>query len=321
MTRIAPRLLSSSTVSGLAAFEREVGHERDPSLRAESECRRRCAPGCRRRLAWRDRRRGSPRRASRSEASPGRSPPALPGGPPRRPRRVFLDVLIVGVDRGDARARPPPRSGRCAGTGPPARPAGSIGSATRSAERVRPRSAPGAAADRLGCDGPAGQADGRFVQPGDQLAAQLVEQAHRHHRPALDRRLQAAELIDRASQAAELGPEELDVGGPGFGRRQRHDPIRTVARGADRGPCRDRSGSPATATTPGRDPPCARRSFKRAAQPAGQLGIVGLPDSLADLELVSGRYRLARTAARRGPTRAGPDRWIRAVSRSPASRG
>ena len=66
----------------------------------------------------------------------------------------------------------------------------------------------------------AGRAAAASVEPRDQLPAQLVEQAHRHHRPALDRGLDAAELIDRASQAAELCLEQIQVGGPRLGDAQ-----------------------------------------------------------------------------------------------------
>ena len=72
-----------------------------------------------------------------------------------------------------------------------------------------------------GCEG-SWLDDGRFVQSLDQLAAQLVEQAFRDHRFAGDCRFQAAKLVDRAAQSGELGLEQAEVGGPGFGSCQRH---------------------------------------------------------------------------------------------------
>ncbi len=80
--------------------------------------------------------------------------------------------------------------------------------------------------EQTGSDRPVGQrpsrrSAGRPIQPRDQLAAQFIEQAHRHHGPAFDRRLQAAELIDRSSQSPKLGRNEGKVGGPLLGSCQR----------------------------------------------------------------------------------------------------
>ena len=128
---------------------------------------------------------------------------------------------------------------------------------------------------------------GRIIQPGDQLAAQLVENALGDHRRARDRRLQPAKLVDRAAQPAELRSEQSQ------GRRrlvsagcQRHVRLETVASAADRRrPAIRRAARRRRLELSDVELHLARRrSFERPAQPASQLGIVGLPYPLALFE-------------------------------------
>ena len=118
----------------------------------------------------------------------------------------------------------------------------------------------------------------------NQLPAQPVEQAHRHHRPALDRGLDSGELIDRPPQTAKLRLEQIQVRGPRLGHAQH------LGRLDRRPPARGRRSRDSQRLARHGDDfqiehhLASRRPFERSAQAAGQLGVVGLPDLLTDLE-------------------------------------
>ena len=108
------------------------------------------------------------------------------------------------------------------------------------------------------------------------------------------------ELIDRPPQPAELGSEQVEVRGPRLGRRQT---LGRLDRGLPAGGSR-RAHAQRLAGH-GHDFQverhlAIRRPFKRPTQAAGQLGVVGLPDLLADLELAAGRSPRDQTGARPG---------------------
>ena len=94
------------------------------------------------------------------------------------------------------------------------------------------------------------------------------------------------ELVDRPSQPAELRPEQVEVRRPRLGRRPAARSIRPSA-------CRPADVVALDAQRlagHGDDVEvehhlAVRRPFKRSTQAASQLGVVGLPDLLADLEL------------------------------------
>ncbi len=110
----------------------------------------------------------------------------------------------------------------------------------------------------------------------------MVEHAHRHHWPPLDLQIQPAKLVDCPTEPAELSREERLI------RRARLGLSQAIARfhhrrTTDRGP----SGETERLACDGDDLDIqihlpVGRPFERAAQSARQLGIVGLPDRLAD---------------------------------------
>ena len=209
------------------------------------------------------------------------------GIPPSRGRDglvIFLDVLIVGVDGLDSA-----RNG----------PVDLVGPSTqhRQLDRGSISVDPGRLPRALDCDRlekfgdyrftgdrPDGSGRGRCVQLRDQIPAQPVQQAHRDHRPPIDRQIESAELVDRPSQPSELSREQSLV---------RRSSLRTCEglvrfdRDALRGCCHGREsqrfardGSHLDIDTPF----AARRPFERAPQSSAQLRIVGLPDLLSDPE-------------------------------------
>ena len=145
---------------------------------------------------------------------------------------VLLDVLVIGVDRGNAEP-----DGRLDLVGAPAqdRQLDRRGWSSMRApltfafgrDRLQERWQGRAGARSV----LAGIAEAASSRLGDQLAAQVVEQAHRHHRPAFDRRVQVGGAGRSSPQPAELGREELEVGGRGFGRCRAARSIATRTRG------------------------------------------------------------------------------------------